>query len=347
MKHSSFSSILMLFSLCACLALCSCGNKEPSDTSNRSPQNPSSIAEASPSTNNASNHSTQKDSTNDVSNIDASTEVPLSSTRGDKQLILLACADGTVVYGNSSVTIDASNTSEGYVMVNYTGSNSKVKFQLTGTDNVTYTYNLHGGYEVFPLTSGNGTYKLGVFENIEGTSYSTLFTQSIDVTITNEFGPFLYANQYVNFTASSTAVEKSSELSATANSDLEVVESVYNYIIDNFTYDYDKAATVQSGYLPVVDEIMSSQTGICFDYAAVMATMLRTQNIPTRLEVGYMEDVYHAWISTYIEDKGWINGIIEFDGTEWKLMDPTFASTSSKPQNFLTETDQYMTKYVY
>ena len=84
-----------------------------------------------------------------------------------------------------------------------------------------------------------------------------------------------------------------------------------------------------------------------FDYAAVMASMLRCERIPTRLEVGYMGDVYHAWISTYIKDKGWVNGIIEFDGNDWKLMDPTFASTSSDPKDFLTQTDEYITKYVY
>ena len=62
------------------------------------------------------------------------------------------------------------------------------------------------------------------------------------------------------------------ELSASANDDLEVIENVYNYIITNFTYDYDKAASVQSGYLPDVDDVLASQTGICFDYAAVMAS---------------------------------------------------------------------------
>ena len=42
-----------------------------------------------------------------------------------------------------------------------------------------------------------------------------------------------------------------------------------------------------------------------------------------------------------------VNGIIEFDGNDWKLMDPTFASTSSDPKDFLTQTDEYITKYVY
>ena len=270
-----------------------------------------------------------------------------SGTRGSTPVAYIGSADGTETYGNESVTIDASHKDEGYVMVDYTGNNEKVKLQITGPNDVTYTYNLHGGYETFPFTAGSGSYNLGVFENIEGTSYATLFTQSIEVSITDELKPFLYANQYVNFAEDSETAKVGAELAYSANSDLEVVELVYNYIISNFTYDYDKAKTVPKGYLPVVDEILDKQTGICFDYAAVMATMLRTQNIPTRLEVGYMLEEYHAWISIYIDEHGWINGIIEFDGTEWKLMDPTFASSSKKPLDFIMQTDKYITKYVY
>ena len=56
---------------------------------------------------------------------------------------------------------------------------------------------------------------------------------------------------------------------------------------------------------------------------------------------------YHAWISTYIKDKGWINGIIEFDGTSWNMLDPTFASTSDSPKKFIAQKNDYITKYVY
>lgn len=322
MRHKLFIG-LSLF----CLLLCSCGGNDSSgNTSTPSEQ-----------TNNPSAPSSQV----------SSDTAPTAGTRGSTPVSYIGSADGLETYGNDSVTIDTSHKEEGYVMVSYTGNSEKVKFQLTGPDEVTYTYNLQDGYETFPLTAGNGSYTMGIFENIEGTSYSTLFTQSIEVNITDELKPFLYANQYVNFGPDSATAKTGEELAYSANSDLEVVENVYNYIISNFTYDYDKAKTVPKGYLPVVDEILNIKTGICFDYAAVMATMLRTQNIPTRLEVGYMLEEYHAWISIYLEDTGWINGIIEFDGTEWKLMDPTFASSSKKPQDFIMETDKYLTKYVY
>jgi transglutaminase-like putative cysteine protease len=283
---------------------------------------------------------------------DSSSGDPVSTEKGTRDntpVVLVPSADQLIEYTCDVAVIDASNTSEGYVMVSYTGSNEKVKLQITGPDGVTQTYNLHGDYEVFPLTGGDGTYSIGIFESVsaEDNKYSTVLSQDISVTVENEFGPYLYPSQYVNFNSDSLPVAEAEELAYPASEDLDVVTNVYNYVIDHITYDYDKAKTVASGYLPDVDEIFQINTGICFDYAAVMATMLRSQRIPTRLEVGYKGEDYHAWISVYTEDTGWINGIIEFDGTTWRLMDPTFASTSKSPKKFTTDDDDYLTKYIY
>ena len=190
---------------------------------------------------------------------------------------------------------------------------------------------------------------VNIFENIEGTQYSQAYSQMLDVNITNEFSPFLYPSQYVNFTSSNEAVAKSEYLAYVCNSDLEVVSEVYNYIISNITYDHEEAETVQSGYLPDVDEVLSTKTGICLDYAALMTTMLRSQRIPTRMEIGYAGTAYHAWLSTYIEDVGWVNGMIEFDGNEWSLMDPTFASNTKDKtlKEFIGDGSNYSVKYIY
>jgi transglutaminase-like putative cysteine protease len=265
--------------------------------------------------------------------------------------VLTPVASGVNVASTAGlVTLDYSNVSEGYIMLNYTGSNPKVKLQITGSNGVTYTYNLHkeAGYETFPLSAGNGSYKIGVYENVTGNSYSPVLSETITANITNTFGPYLYPNQYVDFNASSKVVAKAKELAAGCASDLDVVTKIYDFAT-TISYDYNKAATVQSGYTPNVDEIMASGTGICFDYAAVMASMLRSQNIPTRLEVGYAGTAYHAWISTYIHDIGWVNGIISFDGTNLSLMDPTFAATTDETtlKNFIGDGSNYKTKYIY
>ena len=113
-------------------------------------------------------------------------------------------------------------------------------------------------------------------------------------------------------------------------------------------YDYAKAQSVQSGYLPNVDQVLASKTGICFDYAAVMTAMLRSQDIPTKLVVGYTGDVYHAWVDVYIKEMGWVDNFIYFDGVSWKLMDPTFAAaeTDQDLQEYIGDGDNYITEYV-
>lgn len=276
---------------------------------------------------------------------DNSDSVPWNSS----PQILLPSADGIITYGNDRVLIDASHTDDGYLMVDYTGSNSKVKLQITCDGQSTYTYDLHGNYEVFPFSSGNGNYSINVYENISGNEYSNAFSKNIKVSLKDPYSPYLYPNQYVNYDSTMNVVALSEALAKDCSNELDVVSKVYNYMIDNIMYDYSKAATVQSGYLPVLDELLSTKRGICFDYAAVMTAMLRMQRIPTRLEIGFAGDTYHAWVSIHSNKYGWINGIIEFDGSEWKLMDPTFAASSSSQDtvDFITDTSNYITKYIY
>ena len=159
-------------------------------------------------------------------------------------------------------------------MAKYTGSNAKPKLQLTGTDGITYTYSLYKDYSTFPLTSGDGTYQVGVYENVSDDRYTTLLSETFSVTLTDPLKPYLYPNQYVNFTADSLPVAKAEELADGASSDLDIISSVYNYIITHFTYDYSKASSVTSGYLPDIDEVFTSEKGICFDYAAVMTFLM-------------------------------------------------------------------------
>ncbi len=284
--------------------------------------------------------------------IEYDTSELVKGSRDNTPTCLVPVSGDSAVYSNEVATIDASNASEGYVIVRYTGESEKVKLQITGPTDITYTYNLAiggGKDEVFPLPEGNGKYLICVYENLTGTQYLTAFTKSINVNIRDEFLPFLYPNQYVNFTDDNQAIAYAKYLSYTANNDLDVVSAIYNDLISTMSYDYDEAQIVESGYLPNIDEVLETRKGICLDYAVLMSAMLRSQNIPTRMEVGYAGTAYHAWISTYIKDVGWVNGIIQFDGKDWSLMDPTFASTTDteKLASFIGDGENYKTKYIY
>ena len=236
-------------------------------------------------------------------------------------------------------------------MVQYLGSNQKVKLRVIGPNETEYFYLLSGPnvYETFPLPCGNGTYELQILENVSGDRYAIAFSASIEVTLKDKLKPFLYPNQYVDFNKDSQAVKLGKELAKDLSSDLEVIESVYRYITTKITYDDDKAASVTYGYLPDVDDTLKTGTGICFDYASVMAAILRSQGIPTKLEVGYSGEAYHAWISTYVKDVGWVDKIIEFDGKSWTLMDPTLAANNSNTAvaQYIGDGSKYVVKYSY
>lgn len=274
-----------------------------------------------------------------------------STVRDNTPVVLTPEASGQISYGNQLATLDASHAEEGYIMVRYDGDASPVKLRIQMPDETLYTYTLHpGGYEVFPLTGGDGSYQVTVYEYRPATDdYISALSQTLTVSLQDEFTVYLYPNQYVNFTADSETVAQGAQLAQGAADDLEVVSRIYQYITENISYDEDLAQNVQSGYVPVVDQVLERGKGICFDYAALMAAMLRSQRIPTRLEVGYAGTAYHAWISTHIEGLGWVNGIIHFDGSAWTLMDPTFAANSAEEdlKDFLGDGSNYQTKYRY
>lgn len=322
--------------------LTACGGT-PSDASSPN-DSPSQIVQE-----NAVETTIPDDSESVPGNASIPEEAPVS-TRDNTPICLVPTAEGTEETRNDVAVIDYSNASSGYVMADYTGTCSKVKIRVTGPDQVVYTYDLHGnGYETFPLSAGDGAYDVTIYENISGTSYSTCLFAQVQVALEDELTPFLYPNQYVNFTEDSETVAKGAELAASAQNDLDVVTNIYDYITASITYDYNKASDPPTGYTTDIDAILESGTGICLDYAAVMASMLRSQRIPTRLEVGYAQDAYHAWISVYIEDVGWLNDIIEFDGTSWTLVDPTFGANTddSSLKKFIGDGTNYVLQKMY
>ena len=247
--------------------------------------------------------------------------------------------------------IDYSNAEDGYVMVQYTGqSEQRLKVQVKGPT-TTYTYNLPvRTWAAFPLSDGNGVYQITVYQNVTGSRYAAVLSMNTEVELENEFAPFLHSNQYVDYDNAPNTVEKAQELAGSEDDPLKKVEIVYNYVVKGMTYDKELAATVKSGYLPVLDSVLEKKTGICFDYAALMTGMLRSQGVPCKLVVGYAGKAYHAWISVWVDGSGWVDGVVWFDGSCWQRMDPTFASSAKNSAAILTyigDGANYTAKYFY
>ena len=240
-------------------------------------------------------------------------------------------ASGVNVSSNERAEIDYSNTQDGYVMVRFLiDSGSDFRARVVNPDGLEYAHFIRnaGEFEVLPLTGGDGEYTIGVFERVEGGRFVQLISVTTTVELDDEFAPFLRPNQNVYFNRGSMVVDVAARLVHGTDDFFERVRLVYFFVVTNIEYDFELAATVQAGYIPDVDAVLVRGRGICFDYASVMTAMLRSLGIPTQLVIGYVGDVYHAWINVYSEMDGWVDALIFFDGNEWHYMDPTFTSTA-------------------
>lgn len=118
---------------------------------------------------------------------------------------------------------------------------------------------------------------------------------------------FLSSSQPVYWEEKDNVLELARTLTVDKQSDKEKVEAIYKYIINNVKYDYKKISGISSDYVPDLEVVLKEQKGICYDYAALFAGMLRSLGIHTKLVKGYKNDLkeYHAWNEVLIDDN-WV-----------------------------------------
>ena len=240
-------------------------------------------------------------------------------------------AGGGKTIEESGAVADISNTDQGYFMIKRQSSKRQVLQVKKGS--TTYQYDINGDnqFEVIPLQMGSGTYAAQLLEQVSGTKYSKKLSKNIKATLVSDDVVFEYPNQYVNYNADTKAVAIANDICAGLTTNMDKFQAVKKYVEANMVYDYMFASQVTSKsvtvYVPNIDQVLDKKMGICFDFAAVVACMLRSQDVPTKLVVGYADKTYHAWNNVYVDDK-------------WGLYDATFNVTGGKAS-------KYTQSYVY
>jgi len=200
-------------------------------------------------------------------------------------------------------TLLVSNNRELKVNSTSYGKNMRV---LVEKNSERYYYSLNNKEEILPLQLGKGNYNIKVLENISGNRYRVVSKDTIFIKDFNDKESFLVSAQPV-YWKEGQASKLAKELTKNKESTIDKVEEIYDYITQNIVYDYDKIKDLTDDYVPNIEQTLKSKSGICYDYAALMAGMLRSLNIPTKLVKGYKNDLnnYHAWNEVLIEDK-WV-----------------------------------------
>ena len=257
-------------------------------------------------------------------------EIPLSQFNPEFN-ILVASSPGILVESNDRAVIDFSFKHDGYVTVEFFGDSDRMLAVLiTGPSGSVYVFELiQGERDIFPLSEGDGEYTVGVYEHLEDDEFGQVLIVTIDVELIDDIAPFIRANQYVDFCENSRVVEVVNGLTMESDSFFSAVGSILNYVTESIEYNYELAENAEHWYLPDLDSIIDQGEGFCFDIAALMVAMLRSRGIPAKLVVGNYIDIegrymYHAWVSVYAEEDGWIGGNIEITGGTWNIIEPTF-----------------------
>lgn len=222
---------------------------------------------------------------------------------------------GDRISKNSGVTVDYSNASNGYIAVKHSSSSRKTKLQISsGRDKDNYDLACDDTYYYFPLKNGNGTYTIATYGQVSGTKYAQEYSKDISVKMEDPLSCYLYPNQRVWWDENSSVVELADQLCEGLTTDMQKVSALYKWVAKNISYDYIKAINVETTYLPDNEVTLEKKTGICYDYASLLAAMLRSQGIYTQLVTGIVNgNQTHAWNRVYI------------DG-EWKMLDPTLTN---------------------
>ena len=234
---------------------------------------------------------------------------------------------GTTTLKNNGCEIDTSKAAAGTIRVRQNGNPTKVKVLVyfNGSSKYyQYTIPTNNTWTSIPLQSGSGTYKVRFMKQVSGNSYSQMYSVTFQVGMQNANSAYLNPSQYVVYNSGSACVAKAKSLVSGAGSDAQKVSKIYSYIVNNISYDYDKMKNLPSGYLPNPDSTLASRKGICFDYAALMAAMLRSQGVPCKLVIGNADGQYHAWNMVYV------NG-------SWQLYDPTFGAAGQRAGSYVSE----------
>ena len=187
--------------------------------------------------------------------------------------------------------LDISNVSDGYIKVQYKGAVPLIVVRVEKPAlGLHYDYHIipNGNWKVLPLTMGSGTYNIFVLEHMYGRMFRILINTSVEVSLSNYLYPFLYPNVYVNFHAGSAAVARARSLAQNAADELEILNRIYYYIVSSISYDNDLAQYILNTpnlvHITDIDRTLEVGSGICLDFSALMAAMLRSLHIPARLE---------------------------------------------------------------
>lgn len=115
--------------------------------------------------------------------------------------------------------------------------------------------------------------------------------------------------------------------------------AIFIWIAKNFRYDTDNmfAKNTYINHLEVIDKMLKTRKGLCFDYAVLFNEIARKLGIKSYLVSGYTKEngvidtLPHSWCVALIDSK-------------WVMFDPTWGSGEVQKSRFIKKTNYFYYK---
>ena len=176
--------------------------------------------------------------------------------------------------------IDLSNVDKGPVVLSLSSDAGLRLWVRHGNHDAIYAVPGDGSVFSVPLPYGSGDYEVHVLEHVDGRHYRYAATVPVDAYVQDQASPFSYAGLYVPFEASDACVVEAVLLADRARSLEGFVASVERFVHGRLEYDEDYVPGPLSAHVIDPDASLRAGKGICLDYAALVAAMLRSQGVP-------------------------------------------------------------------
>lgn len=237
----------------------------------------------------------------------------------------------------ASEYVDLSDIDKGIVKVSYSDIKNEYRI-LIEKDKVrlVYPFIANGKFETFPLQLGNGEYSVSLMKRIEGTKYVYIFKEKINLDLKDKNLVYLNSIQNISWSDKDKPILDATKLLTDFKTDSAKLKIIHNFIVNSIVYDYAKVSTLETTYVPNINYVYDKKKGICYDYSSLLAAILRSHGVPTKLVKGYSENVdgYHAWNEVFINNK-------------WYIIDTTVDATSKLKIKMIKATKEYQSVNEY
>lgn len=259
-------------------------------------------------------------------------------------VLLPVSADSANYISHNGVKLNTIETSQvaGHITISGSTSKEKIKLLVIGEDKqVWYEVKLESGdFSEDIWFDSPGRYTVKVMVNEYDRKYS--FGPSLTVENTEKLNRYLIPSKHIE-SDEELIIKTAREITGGYGSDMEKAKAIYDWVIDNMEYDYDKFYKHSQGKYDNqygAANAISTGQGVCYDYSALMAALARASGIQAKVVEGGLNKGrlkgFHAWNEIFISEKD-----------SWISIDTTLGDTTGENYFDFENNDECYVAYEY